>query len=110
MLPKEKRLTNTRDFKRVYQKGSFFSVGLFSVNYLPNKSSFTRIGIVINKKVEPKAVNRNRLKRQLREVARKYYSKLPAGVDVIITIKKAAVGTKFEEIEKSFVEAVGKLK
>lgn len=109
MLPKEKRLTDTRDFKRVYQKGSFFSVGYFSVNYLPNKSSFTRIGIVINKKTAPKAVDRNKLKRQLREVVRNGYEKIPAGLDLVITIKKAG-NFKLEEIEKAFNEAVEKIK
>lgn len=111
MLESEKRLKNSRDFKRVYQKGSFFSVHLFSLNSLLNRSSFTRVGIVVNKKVAKKAVDRNRVKRQFREATRHFYGVLPKGYDVIITIKAPALAATFQEIEravKGAFERVGK--
>lgn len=106
MLPKKLRITNERDFKRVYQKGSFFSVNLFSLNYLPNKMPHTRLGVVITKKVAAKSVERNLLKRRFREAARKIYTEIPSGFDVIIVIKEKAKGVKFEEIEKELLAAV----
>lgn len=105
MLPKEKRIRNSREFKRVYQRGSFFGSDLLSINFLANRLSFSRLGIVINRKIEPKATKRNKIKRRFREVSRKLYERLPAGYDVIITIKKPASSAEFSKIEQA-VEGV----
>lgn len=111
MLPKQQRITSEKDFKRVYQKGSFFSAPLFNVNFLSNRLSFARLGIVINKKTEPKAVKRNKLKRQFREVARKIYHELPAGYDFVINIKAKAEKTDYNQIKaglEAFKEKIKK--
>lgn len=110
MLPREKRVRNERDFKRIYQKGSFFSVGSFTLNFLPNRMSFSRLGIVVSKKAESKATDRNQTKRRFREASRKLYDILPPGYDVIVTIKKTAKGRKFTELEKEVSEAFKKIK
>lgn len=110
MLPKEKRLRNTRDFKRVYQKGSFFSVELFSINFMPNRQGSSRLGIVVTKKVEPKSTRRNQVKRKFREAARGLYEKIPAGFDVIITIKAPAKEADFEKIRGELEKVTGRIK
>lgn len=109
MLPKEKRVRNSREFKRIYQKGSFFSVDMATVHFLPNRMPFSRVGIVVNKKVEAMATKRNKLKRQFREVSKKFYNDIPPGYDVIVTIKKAASGVNFLEIEKTLKESLKKV-
>jgi len=109
MLPKNQRLTSEKDFKRVYQKGSFFSANLFNVNYLPNRLPLSRLGVVVTKKVASKSVERNLLKRRCREVARKIYTEIPSGFDVIIVIKEKAKGIKFEEIEKDLLTAISRV-
>lgn len=110
MLPKEKRLANTNDYKRVYQKGSFFSSRLLVINYLANKTSASRLGIVVTKKVAPKAVDRNKVKRKFREASRSLYDVLPAGYDVVVNIKKSATSAPFTEIKKEISEAFEGLK
>jgi ribonuclease P protein component len=110
VLPKEKRIRSSRDFKRVYSRGSFFSVGTAAINFLPNRMSISRLGIVVSKKVEQKAVLRNKLKRQFREAASKLYGTLPAGYDVVVTVKADPRKIQFSEIEKKVEEAFGKLK
>lgn len=109
MLPREKRIRDTRDFKRIYQKGSFFGSGLFSVNVLRGRSENTRLGIVVSKKVEPKATKRNLLKRRFRSAAVKLYDELPAGYDVVVNIKPKAGKADFAEIEKELSAAFGKV-
>ena len=100
MLAHERRLTDTRDFKRVYQKGSFLGSALFSLNILPNRRPISRLGFVIGKKVEAKAVGRNKVKRQFRAAAAGLYAQLPAGYDVVVNIKPKAKTVPFSEIEK----------
>lgn len=110
MLPKEKRLRNTKDFKRVYQKGSFFSVEFFSVNFLPNRSKQSRLGIVVTKKVEKGAVARNKIKRRFREASRSLYDAIPAGYDVIITVKPKAKEAEYKQIEQELRRVVSRIK
>ena len=109
MLAKEKRLRDTRDFKRVYTKGSFFGSGLFSMNSLKNRSDFSRLGIVVSKKTEPKATQRNLLKRRFRSVAAKLYDSLPKGYDIVVSIKPKAKNSEFSQIEKEIAEAFKKV-
>lgn len=106
MLPREKRLTDTRDFKRVYQKGSFFKARLANANFLPNRMSVARLGIVVGKKISLKATVRNKVKRRFREVSKKLYDLLPAGYDVILTVKSGAEKAEFAEIEKELKEVL----
>lgn len=109
MLPKEKRITKSKDYKRVYMKGSFFATQAVSANWLPNKAGLSRLGIVVTKKVEAKATKRNKLKRQFREVAKMYYEKLPIGFDVVISIKPKAKNMKFVEIGKELETVLSKV-
>lgn len=109
MLPKHQRLTNGRDFKRVYQKGSFFSASLLSLNWIPNKTNTTRIGVVVGKKIAAKATTRNTLKRRFREAAHKLYPEIPAGLDVAIVIKEKAKDANFSDIEKEMSQLVKKI-
>jgi ribonuclease P protein component len=109
MLPREKRITNTRDYQRVYQKGSFFSARLANINLIPNRSTMTRLGIVVTKKVAAKATERNLIKRRFREAARTLYDLLPAGYDIVVTIKGGSQKADFAEIEKELKEAFTKV-
>lgn len=113
MLPKEKRLRAEEDFKRVYQRGSFFSLRSFNVNYAPNRLGFSRLAFVVNKKVAKKAVDRNLVKRRFREVFRQLYETLPTGYDVIVGIKREALGLKVDAIlaeAKKVTERMGQKK
>jgi ribonuclease P protein component len=109
MLPKEKRLRDTRDFKRVYQKGSFFGSQIFTMSALPNKRAISRVGVVISKKVEPKAVKRNLLKRRFREAIGALYEKLPAGYDVVVSIKPKSKEADFKVIMAEVADIFGKV-
>jgi ribonuclease P protein component len=109
MLPREKRLADTRDFKRVYQKGSFFSGRLSNINFLPNKMSVSRLGVVVSKKISGKATVRNKVKRRFREVSKSLYDLLPKGLDVILSIKPGAEKAEFADIAKEGKEVFGKV-
>jgi ribonuclease P protein component len=110
MLPREKRLTNPRDFKRVYQKGSFFSAGIFNAKYLPNKLTYSRIGIVVSKKISGKATDRNQVKRLFREAFRALYNEVPQGLDIVVNINPNAKGLDLEKITAKTKESLTKIK
>ena len=64
-----------------------------------------RIGYVIGRKTLPRAVDRNRLRRRLRETVRAMRPSL-LGYDVILRVKKVANRT---ELDAAVVEAAGLL-
>jgi ribonuclease P protein component len=53
----------------------------------PNSGADARIGIIASKRVAPRAVDRNRAKRVVREAFRKVRHRL-GGVDVVVQLKR----------------------
>jgi ribonuclease P protein component len=108
MLEKKYRITKNTDFKRIYQKGKFFSNDYFLIKYHPNRFSETRFAFVINKKISKKAVVRNKIKRQIREIVRNNLKQFKSGLDIIIVIKKDLSQVPFSQIEKNLLQVCQK--
>ena len=53
----------------------------------PNGLSQARIGIIVSKRVAPRAVDRNRVKRLVRETFRKLRYRL-GGIDVVVELRR----------------------
>jgi len=82
-FPRSYRLISANDYKQVFKKPSKVSspalLFLFNVN---NKAS-SRLGLAIAKKQLPLAVDRNRIKRLIRESFREKHSLL-ASIDIVV--------------------------
>ena len=110
MLATKYRLVKDKDFKRVLTKGrSFFSPNL-RIRYVANGLDFCRMSAVASVKLSKKAVIRNRLKRQVREVIRLNFKKIKPGNDIVIYLKSQAVGQTYEQFEKEILANLSKLK
>jgi ribonuclease P protein component len=55
----------------------------FGVYAIPNPYPYGRLGLVVSRKTSPRAVVRNRVKRQIREAFRQYQEKL-GGLDIVV--------------------------
>jgi ribonuclease P protein component len=64
-----------------------------------------RLGVVASTASVGHAVLRNRAKRRLREVFRNNQQFVPAGCDILLTARAAAVSLPMPELEKRFVDA-----
>lgn len=110
MLTSKYRLTKEKDFKRInVGSRSFFSFGL-RVKYLPNSLGFSRFAFVVSTKTSKKAVIRNRIRRQLRELIRLNLAKIKPGYDIIFSIQPQLVGKSYKEVEASAVAVLNKAK
>jgi len=89
MLPRKNRLIEAKDFEVISRTGSFFSFGEVFLKVKRNNSEETRVGFSIGIKFSPKAVERNRVKRQLREIFRKNIKEIEKGVDIMVSLKKS---------------------
>ena len=102
MLAKKFRL-NIAEF--IKKRPTFVKKGpFFAVKTIPNELSYSRFGIVISKKIDKRAVGRNKLRRFFNENIRE--RKLPAtpGYDVLIVIYPEIKQFSQEDVKKYLQE------
>lgn len=83
------RLLSSKDFSRVYSLRRRVVNDLFSINLAPNDLGHPRLGLSIGGKAVGKSVDRNRVKRQVRESFRKAALDLPA-MDFVVGARNGA--------------------
>ncbi|MCK4635373.1 MAG: ribonuclease P protein component [Candidatus Moranbacteria bacterium] len=99
MFAKKYRISKDDDFNKVFRNGKSFYGDFFMVKVLKNNLELNRFAVVVSKKVSLKAVERNGIKRKLREVLKKNVNLFPENCDVIIYVNKSILGKSFNEIE-----------
>jgi len=103
MLPFKNRLVKRRDFEKVQKNGSFFSEGNIALKFASNEGNDARIGVVVGIKFSKLSVERNLIKRRLREIFKKYLKgkRIKKGVDIVIMARRRdnekVKFSKFEE-------------
>ncbi|MCX6735272.1 MAG: ribonuclease P protein component [Candidatus Peregrinibacteria bacterium] len=84
----------------ILKKGESYTSKFFIVRYKPNREGFCRFRIIISKKVDPKAVKRNHLRRQGYEGIRLNLPEVTtSGLDMILIVKKNALKASYQSIE-----------
>ncbi|MBZ5679028.1 MAG: ribonuclease P protein component [Acidobacteriia bacterium] len=120
-FPRSARLLRHADFERVYKQGRRHFSTSMTVFYLPrqeapgagtNSASGLRIGFTVGRALGG-AVQRNRMKRRLREAVRLCRPAAASDVDVVINPKKLLLTTDFSavlnEVTRAFVVIEQKL-
>ncbi len=115
MLQQQNRLRKKRDIEITFEEGRFIGGQLLNLKVwkvdtlkYPKRGyteSELKFAFVVGVKIEKKAVGRNRLKRQMREVVRLLLkdNKLKIGFFVLVMAKKEMVGKEYHEIEKDIL-------
>jgi ribonuclease P protein component len=92
------RLLRHADFERVYKLGRRHFAAHMTVFYLPRQpGEGLRIGFTVGK-VLGGAVERNRMKRRLRDTVRLHWPDVPVAADVVINPKKSVLKVEFSEL------------
>lgn len=110
MLPRQHRLHKDSEIKRLVRVGKTFFLPQFTIKYSQNKEDITKIGFIVSSRVDKRAVVRNKLTRQMREVLRVLLPNLEKGYSLLIIAKKQALELDFATIEKQFIFAFSKIK
>ena len=71
-----------------------------SLKKLPESEKPVKFGIVISSKISKKAVVRNKIRRQIREVLRENLINIKTGQKVMIVVKNTALDKDFKEIRQ----------
>lgn len=95
----------------MYQKGKTVRRAKASLIFAPNERGFTRVAVVVSKKVNKTAVGRNRIRRRVYEVIRKNFGYLPEKTDYIFVIfSRDFMTMPYSELEKTLGELVEEAK
>lgn len=105
-FPRERRLLKHALFDRVYKQGQRQFSTSMTVFYLRrNDEAGVRVGLTVPRALGG-AVQRNRIKRRMRDAVRHNLEKLSAPVDVVINPKKGAISVDMpklrSEVERAF--------
>ncbi|MEE9584209.1 MAG: ribonuclease P protein component [Candidatus Brocadiales bacterium] len=107
-LKKAQRIKKRRDIEKVFEEGETFRGKNLNTCVLPNSLDFSRLAIVTGKRVG-NAVERNRIRRLLRECFRLNKGLLGPGLDVVL-IPRKGFPTTFPGAEEEFKRLAGRLK
>jgi ribonuclease P protein component len=88
-FPRASRLTDKPQFDAAHRQGQRHADALFSVITRPNDAGHARLGLSVGIKAAGNAVQRNRLKRLIRESFRPRQDELPA-LDVVVNARAGA--------------------
>ena len=92
MLPIKNRLIKKGDFEKVFREGRGVSSGPVFLKFRKNGLEEVRLGIVVGIKFSPRAVERNGVKRQMREFFRRELERIRGGFDIVIgPVKRGGV-------------------
>jgi ribonuclease P protein component len=106
-FPSSARLLRRADFERVYKQGRRHFAVHMTVFYLPrSEGEGLRVGFTVGR-VLGGAVQRNRMKRRLREAVRRHRRAVSAPADVVINPKKSLLTADFAELLKEVERAFG---
>ena len=109
-FPKSKHLLRHADFQRVYQSGRRQFTGNMTVFFLrrsasPAQDAVLRFGFTVGR-VMGGAVERNRIKRRMREAVRHSLPIQEAPVDVVFHPRKSVLDMPFAQLKQEVARGV----
>ena len=109
MLPKKNRLGLRKEFAAITRRGKRKQIELFSLVYVFSPTlEPPQIAFVVSKKVDNRAVIRNRIRRLFSQAVYGLLPRIKPGARIIIFGKKEMIGKKSgevgEEVERVFAE------
>ena len=96
------------DFKRIYRRGRRAKGTLFTAIVLENELGRARLGLSVAKRHWKRAVDRNRVRRLLREAFRLELANLPAGLDVVLVAHPAPARPALAELRAELTALVAR--
>lgn len=102
-FPRQARVRAPAEFERVFKQGRRTAAPMLALHWLPDAAP-PRLGLAVSRKVDPRAVGRNRIKRVLRDAFRRLRGRLAPGAYVVVArapareADNAALRAAFEQV------------
>ena len=95
-LSRHHRIVSAGDYRSVFNNRKRVGGHFFTIHQLPNDTGIHRLGLAVSRKVSKRAVDRNRIKRQIRESFRRLRAGVAqcesphTGLDMVVVAKTSA--------------------
>ena len=104
-FPRSARLKRASEFQRIKAEGKTSHGKYFVLGSLETgNSSPAQIGLITSRRIGC-AVERNRVRRRLRELARKSRPELKPGLHLVVIARRLAVSASFEQLSQDWLRA-----
>lgn len=102
MLPTQHRLRKSQQFAQIIRKGKRSGNRYLVIHHLTGQleTKVPLVGFVVPKKALPRAVDRNRVKRQLRAIISRYINHLPEELGLVIRVSGLCKDKSSADLEK----------
>ncbi|MGH9784066.1 MAG: ribonuclease P protein component [Terriglobia bacterium] len=90
----------TADFRKVYAEGRRRNLGIMVAFTRASGEQASRVGLTVPRALGG-AVERNRLKRRLREAVRRHWAELGPGWDIVLHPRAEAKTARFVDLEET---------
>jgi ribonuclease P protein component len=107
-FPLARHRLRSSDFARVYRRGRRAQGKTITVVVLENGLERSRLGLSVSKRQARAAVDRNRLRRRLREAFRTSLPVLQVGLDVVVIAIDPGRGQGFAELRAELLDLVAR--
>ena len=101
-------LNKNHEFRRLYNKGKSAASKYIVVYCRRNGSQENHLGITVSKKVGG-AVQRNRVRRRIKEIYRLNEPEITRGYDIVIVARVSSVEATYNELNNSVISLMKKL-
>lgn len=98
-LPRRERIRKRREFVEIQGRGRKVHTDSFIVFVVSRDDGPARLGVTVSRKVGS-AVERNRVKRLVREAFRRHKAFFPRASDVVFVAKRGAVSANQEQVNR----------
>ncbi|MBI4812545.1 ribonuclease P protein component [Candidatus Falkowbacteria bacterium] len=109
MLPKINRLTKDKEFNNVFKRGKSSFDKIIGAKTVENGLKVNRFGVLVSAKISKKATERNKVKRQIRDITREELDKMKIGFDAVIITLPEIKNRTYQEIKFSLTRHFKKL-
>ena len=107
MLSKVNRLKKRYQFNYVYKNGTHFSSSALVLYVTPSRTKSIKVGFSVTKKIG-KAVQRNAVRRRLREIVQKQLPNFKQNYNIILVARDNISNFSFESLSKQFLDLAKK--
>jgi ribonuclease P protein component len=112
MLNRRNRIGESGKIERLAKAGNVFKSDFLLFRYSNTGETPSRFAVNISKKIDKRAVYRNRLRRQINEALRLNLALLPSGYRVLVSVRRSAVSGKpeFSQFNKAILAFINTLR
>ena len=95
-------------FRRLYRKGNSCANRYLVIYAKPNGTRENRVGLTVSAKLGC-AVQRNRMRRRLREIYRLHEADFLPGYDLVVVARSAAMDAPYAKLENAYLTLMRRL-